>query len=130
MLGAYYCIAWNAGANPTAKLRYPANTYAMSFSYYLNGQLSINQTATSADTQIYGIKPNATNQLMVLAQTTTGPSQWGFTGANFNGLEIDGLEVDAASSGGTAPAPCPPTGDTTVAYKGWIETNSDRPNRL
>ena len=125
MTGAYYCIAWATGANPTAKLRYPANTYAMPITYYLNGQINITQTTTGADFPIFGMKPNATNQLMVLAQSSTAPTQWGFTGANFGGIEIDGFEVDAASSAGTAPAPCQPTGDTTVAYKGWIETNSD-----
>lgn len=126
LAGAYFCVAWNASASPTAQILLPANSLGATVVTFLNGVRTANVSASGGPITLSGVTPSATNQLMVVLDTvassvsnTPTDNVWGLTGSSFNGLEVDGLQVDGASSAGTAPAPCQPSGDTTVAYQGW-----------
>ena len=98
--GAWFTVAWTAGASPTATLVLPSTSTSSRLSYVLNGVFTDNVAAASSLT-LSGLKASAANTLTVYLRNSTQSGRWN---SGVNTVQVQGLQIDSGSSAGLAPA--------------------------
>ena len=97
--GAYFEVAWNASASPSAVVLIPSTSTGMIVSYVLNGVQTDGVAATGNIDISSKVTASAANTLRLYVRNNPQSARWN---NGTNTLQVQGLQIDSGSTAGTA----------------------------